>query len=149
MGFERHHAIRVNFASYKELGHPEGATSFGGSVTDFSAGWGYYPRSLWSGLSLELGALVRVRDHRESLPFGEPETLSTDTTTYAARALAGWSWRLGRRVFFAAAAGASIGLERGTLTGFDALDELESTTRVNRKTTDFEGYVRFGVALDN
>lgn len=137
------------FASYKEIGHPESETSFKGSITDFSAGWGYYPRSLWSGLSLELGALVRVRDHQENHPFGDPETLDTDSTTVAGRVLAGWTWRLGRRVFFAAAAGASLGYERGTLTGFDDLDDMESTTRVNRKTTDFEGYVRFGVALDD
>lgn len=143
-GFRRHHAVRVNFATYRPIDTETGP------VYDLGAAWVYYPRALWSGPMLELGALVRSRDLAgyDSDDFDDL-TIETDTRTYAARALGGWSWRLDAGVFFAAALGVSAGYERGEESRLSSFEDMPTHSDVSRLDVAFEFYLRFGLAFDD
>lgn len=143
-GFRRHHAVRVNFATYRPIDTETGP------VYDLGAAWVYYPRALWSGPMLELGALLRSRDlaGHESDDFDDLY-VETDTRSYAARALAGWTWRVDRRVFFATAFGFSAGYERGAESKLLSYEDMPTHARVSRLSTEFEFYVRFGLVFDD
>ena len=144
-----HWAMRANFARYDAeeilalLVTGEGFP-YSGEIFDLGLGWVWYPRALWDGFTFEAGGLVRDRDVRgfnEDLPDDDIQT-----TTYAARAMIGWSWLAGRTVFLSFAVGASAGLESGHET--IASDRgMETTRSVERLQIDFETSVRIGFAF--
>src|SRR5262249_19686067 len=71
VGFEHHHAVRANFATYKfddaleiageVLAGEEGDTARAGRLYDYGLSYVWYPRRLWDGLTVEAGMLVRDR----------------------------------------------------------------------------------------
>ena len=160
VGLSKRHAIRANVASYKNelsafasdtanllVGGDAGA-SFSGRTTDLGLSWVFYPNHLWRGWTLELGALRRARDVAVDDELDTPQHVATDTTTYAVRALVGWTWLIQQRVFIAAGAGLSIGRETGTEVTSSDLDRMATRTSVARRDVTAEGYLRIGVAFD-
>lgn len=160
LGIGEHHAIRGNVASYKyrssDVGNVISAAaggdgdeaSYGGDTSDVGIAWVYYPRSMWSGLSLELGVLRRALDHRLTDEFASPEFIATRTTTYAGRAMIGWSWLIYDHVFIAVAAGLSIGHESGTETTERHDGDMPVQKTVSRVSAEAEGLLRLGIAFD-
>jgi hypothetical protein len=161
VGASDHHAIRANVASYKPHGpvvadaivgllfDGDGSeASESGRTTDVGIGWVYYPRSLWSGFTVEAGALRRARDVRVHDSNMTPERVTTRTTIYAARAMVGWSWSLGRHMFIATGLGLSVGRESGT--EILEVDYNRMTTRENVLRVDVtaESYLRIGAMFD-
>jgi hypothetical protein len=159
VGVSRRHAIRANVASYKNAGSGiatdgliglfggEDEASFTGRTTDIGLGWVFYPDHLWSGWTIELGALRRARDiamHDENL---SPERVETETTTYAVRATLGWTWLFQQRLFIAAGVGLSVGREAGTEVTSSDFDRMMTRTSVARRDVTAEGYLRFGIAF--
>jgi len=145
-----HWAMRANFAQYDadEL-LPALAASFEGAIyrgdiVDLGLGWIWYPRRLWDGFMFEAGALMRDRDVRR---IREDESdIDIRTTTYAARAMVGWSWLAARTVFISAALGASAGLEGGH-ESFVTEAGMTTTRSTQQLQIDFETYVRIGFAF--
>lgn len=161
VGMSEHHAIRANVASYKSHGPMVGdaiggilfnsdgsEASFGGRTTDLGIGWVYYPRSLWDGLMLEAGALRRARDVSVDDSNRTPERVATTTTVYAARAMIGWSWLLGRHVFIATGVGLSVGHESGSETLETEYPAMTTREHVSRVDVSAEAYLRMGAAFD-
>ena len=117
---------------------------------DVGAGWMYFPRRVFDGPTVELGVLHRSLDTELYDDFGTPEKVWRDGQEVAARALLGWSWMIRNRVFIALAFGASKGYAFGRET-----TQEDATYPVSPKmthdfgewTTNFEGYLRFGVAF--
>lgn len=152
-------AIRVNIASYANtasvVGELISAATNGdgeesvrsGRTLDVGVGLVHYARALWDGFTLEAGALRRARDIGITSEFASSYRVSTDTTTYAGRALIGWSWLIQKRVFIAAAIGGSAGIETGTEKTENDRGEMMKTTKVDRSDVSFEGYLRFGSAF--
>jgi len=160
VGLTEHQAIRANLAAYQANYTPAAAgATFAltggdnecpptGTTFDVGAGWVYFPRKLYSGLSLELGALRRSTPNtdlwcEELTPF---ET-TTHTVTYAARAMIGWSWMLGDHAFIALAVGVSSGRERGREDDRQTDESPIETYLVDHWTTSGETYLRFGAAI--
>lgn len=154
LGFTPHQAIRANFARYQfdpnplgeiigiALGGDGSEASFHGTLTDVGVGWMYFPRRLWSGFSFEAGVLRRARDHSIDDMF----VLETKTTTYAGRALIGWSWLIEGRAFISIAGGISIGRESGTETTTSMSGRI-SIDDVTRSAVGVEGFLRIGAAF--
>lgn len=161
LGVARHHAIRANVASYDYIAMSlagvaanlrHGLDAEGGSaegrITDVGVAWMYFPRRLWSGLTLEAGVLVRAKDTRLETWWRVPEVVETDTTTYAGRAQIGWSWLVHRHVFISLAVGISVGYETGTETTFPTwMDPTRTTFEVSRPSIASEGLLRIGGAF--
>jgi hypothetical protein len=158
LGIGDHHAIRVNGARYQYRGGAGGQLllealgaedlpSHSGHTSDVGLAWVYYPRRSWSGVTLELGVLRRARDHR-LVESEDPNVLETRTTTYAGRAMVGWSWLIGKHVFVAVAAGISVGHESGTEDAQRYPDYMTVRTDVSRKDIAGEGLLRIGLAWD-
>jgi hypothetical protein len=165
-GITNHHAIRANFARYKFAGNWAWhlASLFTclecvdetneGHVTDIGVSWMYFPRQLWSGASLEAGLLRRGNDTYvvEYYPgAGNPEVIDTNTSTYAARALVGWSWLVKNHVFISIAAGLSAGYESGRETTAPSSDhpmDMRVTRDVRRLDVTGETFIRLGGAFD-
>ncbi len=158
-GISNTDAIRVNVASYANTasvvgelidaalgGDGEEATRSGRTL-DLGVGLVHYSRALWDGFTLEAGALRRARNIGITSEFASSYRVSTDTTTYAGRALIGWSWLIQKRVFVAAAVGGSAGIETGTENSENDRGEMMKTTKVDRSDVSFEGYLRFGGAF--
>jgi hypothetical protein len=156
VGFGDHIAVRGNLAWYEsDESLLEGATaaladgdvgSYSGSFRDAGLAAIWYPRKLWSGLTLEAGVLQRARDtgYQPELADG----VKTKSTTYAGRAMIGWSWPIGRYVFVAIAIGLSAGTETGQETIIpDNPTKMPTTRPVQRTQVDGEGYFRIGLAL--
>jgi hypothetical protein len=160
LGFTPHQAIRANFARYQfdpnplgeiigiALGGDGSEASFHGTLTDVGVGWMYFPRRLWSGLTLEAGALRRARDHSVEDQFAAVERVETRTATYAGRALIGWSWLFGGHGFISIAGGISIGRESGSETTTSTLGRMPITHDVTRTAVGGEGFLRIGGAFD-
>ena len=160
VGLSRRHAIRANVASYENYGSGiaadglvglfggENEASFTGRTTDVGLSWVFYPDHLWSGWTLELGALRRARDITVDDENRTPQRIETNTTTYAVRAMLGWTWLIQRRLFIAAGAGVSVGREAGTEVMSSDFDRMTTRTSVARRDVTAEGYLRFGVAFD-
>jgi hypothetical protein len=160
VGASAHHAIRANVASYRSHGAGAGdaigvlaggdgsESSHSGRTTDVGIGWVYYPRSLWNGFMFEAGALRRARDVGVHDSNMTPERVTTRTTVYAARAMIGWSWLLGRHVFVATGVGLSVGRESGA--EILETDYPRMTTRENVARVDVTGeaYLRLGAVFD-
>jgi hypothetical protein len=158
IGVTRQDAIRLNVASYANhtsalvdvIGLAAGGdgdeSSRNGRINDVGVGLVHYSHSLWDGFTFELGALRRARDIRVTDDFAPAKILSTNTTTYAARALFGWSWLVKQHAFIAFGVGMSCGLERGTEHIDNGPSEMK-TQDVDRSDVAFEGYLRFGGAF--
>lgn len=143
-----HFAVRANVARWTN-GGPVGALiredDGGGSVTDVGIGGVWYPLRAWDGFLIELGALRRARN-TYSAAFGTRVT--TRSTTYAGRALLGWSWYFASNVFVAFAVGGSWGRELGKVTSADDGDGGEAMiSPLRRKQFAAESYLRFGIAF--
>ncbi|HWO26539.1 MAG TPA: hypothetical protein VNO30_47750 [Kofleriaceae bacterium] len=153
VGLHRHHAVRANFAwtNAEEL-LPLVATGFlssprEGRILDAGIGWVYFPRRLWDGFMFEAGALLRDRD---VTTFGEDDTSTVDSRTFAGYATVGWSWRLNQNVFIAAAVGLSFGHETGRETIMNEDFPREPMPRVvplDRDQVMPEFSLRFGIAF--
>jgi hypothetical protein len=154
VGVDEHVAIRANAASYTAhrsvvdvIQHGIEVSPQSGRVNDVGAGAVWYPRRLWSGPMLEVGALVRSANRLTHLDTGDGD-IERDTTLVAGRALVGWSWLLSRRVFFAASLGISVGRETGQELQHPSLTSPGSmATRIDKTVVDNEFYLRFGVAF--
>ncbi|HSK01542.1 MAG TPA: hypothetical protein VK932_09885, partial [Kofleriaceae bacterium] len=142
-----HSAIRANFTRYDAqtllpaiIAQFENAP-YHGPITDLGIGWSWYPRRPWEGFLFELGVNRRQRETRIHPEHGD--RVDTTSTTYAGRALIGWSWMLNRRMFLAIAVGASAGREQGheTITP-EFPREMPTTQAVDRTQVDFESYWR-------
>lgn len=158
VGITAHHALRLNVARYGYSGgSPVAAvggvlvlfaagdgdeTERSGTTTDVGIGWVWYPRCLWRGFTLEAGALMRMRDTRETY---DNTRLETNTTSYGGRALVGWSWSITRHVFLAIATGTSVGHETGWETTTNGYPPMATTRAVSRVNVDGEGYFRIGI----
>jgi hypothetical protein len=109
------------------------------------------PRTVRAGGFLaEIGALRRDRDTLAQA--GYEESRATKSTTYAGRAMIGWSWLFARHLFVTAAVGLSVGQETGTetvTTGHPILGPMPetTTTSLDRRQIDGEAYLRIGFAL--
>jgi hypothetical protein len=155
----RHQVLRLNVASYANqdplafqlaaLGaEADDDATLTGRTTDVGAGWMYFPRRAWRGLFVETGALVRVRRLTDYDSNSYPELQITDTQVIAARALAGWSWRVFDRGFIAIAAGASGGYEWGKAISQADDNSPTVTTRVAKFDPEFECFMRLGATFD-
>lgn len=157
VGFAPHHAIRVNVARYENWTDfddaMQGLVTFGqddgdgparlGHFTDVGVAWMYFPRRLWSGAFVELGALGRDNDISVGPGYESDTVVTTRTKTIAGRALGGWSVLLGRHVFVSASLGFSVGYERGSETTDDG-PGMQVTRSVSRVDPSVEGFVRIG-----
>jgi len=161
VGASVHHAFRANVASYKNhdpvvgdaiaavLADSDGCEcSNSGRTTDVGIGWVYYPRSLWDGFMFEAGALRRARDISVHDSNRTPERVATRTTVYAARAMIGWSWMLGRHMFIATGAGLSVGRESGAEILDSDYPRMTTRESVRRVDVSGEAYLRIGAAFD-
>jgi len=160
VGVSDHHAIRGNVASYKNLSTVAGdaivgilansdgsEASFSGRTTDLGIAWVYYPRSVLDGFMLEAGALRRARDVSVHDSNRTPERVTTTTTVYAARAMIGWSWLLGRHVFVATGVGLSVGHESGTELFETEYNGMTTSANVSRIDVSAEAYLRMGAVF--
>ena len=143
----RHFALRANIAASTDGGVvgeliPEAGHL--GTITDYGIGGVWYPRRTWDGALVEVGALLRARN--TSTLDVDPE-VTTRSTTYAGRALVGWSWLIRSSVFVAFAVGGSWGRESGKDTSVAGYREETMTSPVRRKQLDVESYLRFGIVF--
>jgi hypothetical protein len=151
-----HHALRGNLARYRyteplkvaaAISTGAEVAGYGGGITDLGASWVWYPRRLWSGVLIEAGALRR---ERVIAVDREERKVTTRSTTYAGRAMIGWSWLVTRRTFLAVAAGVSAGREDGreTITIRPVRPgDLPATSPIARLQIDGEAYLRLGCTL--
>jgi hypothetical protein len=155
-----HHVLRANVAHYATpgalftdkltavIGEDNHDVERKGGYLDIGAGWQWYPRALWRGPTIELGALWRsdktLRD--DPADTSSLNEVHRDVKVVAARALVGWSWQFYDRVFIMAAAGGSIGYARGTETTIydDETSRMPETARAPVAVAAFESYLRFG-----
>jgi hypothetical protein len=154
----KRHAIRANLATYKNHGSYASDLVNGlsggdiaghkGQITDVGIGWVYYPEARWKGLMLEAGALRRERHITVFDGDASPERLDTDSTTYAARGMLGWSLPVFQSVLIMAAGGISVGYETGTERGQYDATGMTVVTKVSHVDTVAEGYLRFCLAFD-
>ena len=152
---DRHHAIRANVANYPGLGTQAiavvaapsgGSPGDRGGYFDIGVGWQWYPRELWSGPTLELGAVwrsdkTRYHDAADTMPIFE---VDRDARVVAMRGLIGWSWLFHDRVFIMGAVGGAVGYALGTEVV--RLDDYTTTysRRAPRMVATPEFYLRFG-----
>jgi len=147
-----HWVVRGNVAAYGNYGSlgdlAEGVVGdglrHGGRVIDTGIAAVLYPRRVWDGVLLEVGALRRDRDTSFWPGFEEPTF--TRSTEYAGRALIGWSWLIHQRAFISIAAGLSFGRESGEDTTMPYGGTM-ITTPVRRMRSDFENYIRVGLVF--
>lgn len=156
VGINAHSALRANLAWYGEsksfvdygsLFVGAESPSRSGRIADYGLAWVWYPRRLWDGFTLEAGLLRRDRDVSERSE--EDTVVHTSSTTYAGRAMLGWSWRIAGYAYLAVAVGLSAGRESGTeeiVPGFLS-DDMAATRPIARLQVDGEGYFRFGFAF--
>jgi hypothetical protein len=118
-----------------------------GGTTDYGLAWMWFPRHIYSGISIEAGALLRQRDYSDNT---DQVTDALKTTTIAMRVMLGYSWRFGPRFFVSAAIGLSVGRAYGTetMTSTDPDAPPSSHTHaVPTYDTDPEAFVRIGLLL--
>jgi hypothetical protein len=153
------HAIRANVASwqYDNIAAGLAAASNGGDfvpgdgrTTDVALGWVFYPRRLWDGFLIEVGAL-----HRSShVTWKDDEDLAGSraterrTTMYAGRVMIGWSWRINPHLFIATAVGLSDGWESGTREERSGDGSDAKATPIAGQARSLEGYLRFGGVIE-
>jgi hypothetical protein len=151
IGFAEHHAIRMNVATWLHgqtyLGElAAGEAIFSGRITDVGAGYQYYTRGLFEGITLEGGLLRRAIDTREQDENATPAIVETKGTGVLARALVGYSFLIGKHVFLAPAIGMSMGRYAGTerTAATDYMPQFETHDFV-RYEPAFEAYFRIGL----
>jgi hypothetical protein len=66
---------------------------------------------------------------------------------YAARAMIGWSWLLGRHVFVATGVGLSVGHESGTEMYETEHNGMTTSANVSRVDVSAEAYLRMGAVF--
>jgi hypothetical protein len=152
------HAIRANVASYANHGAIAKdilsgiaggeSPSYHGRITDLGLAWVFYPRRVWEGFLFEAGALRRARDVGSFDGDATFAAVDKTTTVYAGRAMVGWSWRLYRYVFVAAAAGVSVGWESGDEVSRTDYDDRMIHKHISRADVTGEGYLRIGTVFD-
>lgn len=156
LGLSSHHAVRANFARFhvddsiwpiRLVASDFSAVDPAGTIYDAGLSLLWSSRRFMDGLVLEAGVLRRDRN-TVYWPEMSPKT-ETDTTAYSARAMIGWSWRVGRHGFVAAAIGGSIGRESGVeeVTDDDGVEPTREMRHVQRTQNDLETYVRWGIAI--
>ncbi len=157
LGVTPHQAIRANVARYEYgkvasevIGVFEAASdsefesTFDGTITDLGLSWMYFPRALWNGFFVEAGALRRAANITQGTGVNDFE--DTRSTTYAGRALVGWSWLLGSHVFVSLSVGLSVGHESGDgVTRPDLMPEQPHA--ISRVSVAGEGFVRIGASF--
>ena len=90
IGVHENLSLRFNYANYEHnadvLRDPfiENETAWMGRVSDFGGALQYFPRSVWSGLSLELGVLHRAQDTSERNSNNSPYIRDIKSSRYAA-----------------------------------------------------------------
>lgn len=153
------HAIRANVASWQYNNILAGLASASdgsdfvpgdGRTTDVALSWVFYPRHLWDGPLLDVGALHRRRHATwKGDEFNDTFQITRQRTTrYAARAMVGWSWRITHTFFIATAVGISGGRESGTWEERSSDGSHAKTTPVAGLTRSFEGYLRLGSVIE-
>jgi hypothetical protein len=161
-GFAGHHAIRGNVAAWDHDGSDLNdfflalsgngdESSYSGRTFDLGIGYQYFPRRLYDGLSLEAGVLVRSIDQTDDESFFNSRATRTRARAIAGRALIGWSWLFGDRVFLATA----VGLSRGRYVGKEEVTAYRNDEPYMTEVEDLsedrfapEAYFRLGVAFD-
>jgi hypothetical protein len=151
VGLHRHFALRANVARYNAESLPTLAVALmagdgggpAGRIDDYGIGAIWFPRRLWDGPMIEVGALLRNRDTVDHPDFDD--RIETQSTTFAGRATVGWSWLLQTRAFISFAVGFSAGQESGreTITP-DEPFSMTTTRDVKRDRGSGEAYFRFG-----
>lgn len=160
IGFNEHHALRMNYATWRNQGDWAGTligdvffdgdgsdAQFSGRTTDIGVGYQYFPRGILDGLSLEAGVLHRAVDTRVVDEFASIEDKATNAGGFAARGLVGWSWLWQKRLSLGFAVGASYGRYSGTqTTSTDVLMSPASyhTESFVRYEAHAEAYLRLG-----
>lgn len=156
------HVLRANVARYdygpnlgtELIGLAAGGDgsegSYEGHTTDAGLSWMLFPRALWDGFTVELGALVRARDTSVYDEYAPVPFVATDTRTVSGRGLIGWSWLVGGRAFLSLQVGGSVGYELGTETtdGYDFDDQMPATTNVRRTRASGEAIIRLGIPFE-
>ena len=159
-GVAPHVAVRANVAKYDyalsdaqqlaiiALSGGEDEAERSGGFLDVGLSGVYYPRRLWSGLMVEVGALRRAEKTHMADEFASPAVVDRDVTMYAGRALLGWSWLIYDRAFIAVAVGGSLGHASGSeATKQNDTDQMTVVRPVSGMAGSPEGYLRFGVAF--
>ena len=145
-----HHAVRFNGSRYKphffswlpsEDGSPTGR-NYDGSVS-----WIYFPRRVFTGATVEVGALYRDRYEAYVYLRGHDNNYDIASRILAAQALVGWNWRFGGTFYIATAVGASLGYEKGRNTWIDS-GGASMTETVAASHVGAEAYLRFGAVFE-
>lgn len=155
IGVYDRHALRLNVARSDTWERLPAALLFGAEVEAYEkitltlgAGWVFYPSERFRGVSFELGAFHRDRDISEMNPTILGERTVTDTQTYAAYGLVGYSLLIADHFMIAAALGGSVGYQYGTRTHYtDYPTTMGTTERISRAAPELEWYLRFGYAF--
>lgn len=150
IGVSAHHAVRASFARYSDpllmklltLGL---GPSQSGPTTDAGVSWVWYPRGLWRGPMLEVGALWRERDLRIHREMKGNEFIAS--STISGRATAGWSWMIAGPVYVSLAVGISAGYERGSFRFEPRSSQGMTMHDLSRRKVEPEGYLRLGLAF--
>jgi hypothetical protein len=145
----KHQALRGNIASYpfRELKYAATESTYAGRITDVSAGWECFPRSVWDGFSIVAEVLYRRRDTTEIEDTASRYMARADDThLFAARAHLSWTWRV-ENLMFATGVGMSAGPEIGTHQALD--DEMVlHDIPIRRISTQMEWFARVGWVFD-
>lgn len=145
-----HHAVRFNGSRYVKLflswTASEDSGPFGHNY-DGSVSWIYYPRKVFTGATVEVGALYRDRAEEYFYSMGRNDNYDIESRILAGQAFVGWNWRLGGTLYVATAVGASVGYEKGTNTFRDSVGKYV-TENVAASHVGAEGYLRFGAVFE-
>lgn len=145
-----HHAVRFNGSRYDKL-FLSWITSEDSAPTgrnyDGSVSWIYYPRKVFTGATVEVGALYRDRAEEYFYSMGRNDNYDIESRILAGQAFVGWNWRVGSVFYVATAVGASVGYEKGT-NAFRDNNGQDVTENVAESHVGAEGYLRFGAVLD-
>lgn len=145
-----HHAVRFNGSRYDKLfltwlASEDGAPT--GRNYDGSVSWIYYPRKVFTGATVEVGALYRDRAEEYFYSMGRNDNYDIESRILAGQAFVGWNWRLGGTLYVATAVGASLGYEKGT-NKFRDNNGQNVTENVAESHVGAEGYLRFGAVFE-
>ena len=152
VGLGNHVAVRASFETFDThmtgqqivgplLGAEVGDFSRFARVSDYGVSVVWYPRRLWDGFLLDVGASYRDCDCELRTDFSFQN--QAERTIGTGHAMAGWSWMLGEHAFFAFAAGVSASRERDYEHVTTMPITITTSTRVG-----WGANLRFGVVLN-
>ena len=145
-----HHAVRFNGSRYDKLFltwfMTEDVVPTGRNY-DGSVSWIYYPRKVFTGATVEVGALYRDGAEEYFYLGGRNNNYDIESRILAGQAFVGWNWRLGGTMYVATAVGASVGYEKGKNTFLDE-NRQSVTETVGKSHVGTEGYLRFGAVFE-